>query len=144
MGRARSWPSRLEPGVDEGLVATVDIGPTVLDAGGVSAGDPLEMDGRSLLDERWARDEMLLEHWSSSTVPGYASIRTAEYQYIEYYAKNMRRVTFREYYDLATDPRQLENLLAGPNQSGAPDGATLRELSLTLNRLRRCQGQTCP
>jgi arylsulfatase A-like enzyme len=138
------WPSEMEPGVDDRLVATVDIAPTVLDAVGVPAEDSTEMDGRSLLDEQWARDEMLLEHWSSSTVPGYASIRTAGYQYIEYYAEDMRRVTFREYYDLASDPWQLENLLAGPNQTGAPDGATLRELSHTLNRLRRCQGQSCP
>jgi hypothetical protein len=65
---------------------------------------PCGNDGQSLLDEQWAPDKMLLEHRSSSTVPGYASIRTAEYKYIEYYAKDMRRVTFREYYDLTSDP----------------------------------------
>jgi arylsulfatase A-like enzyme len=138
------WPARLEPGIDERLVATVDIVPTVLDATGGAPDRLSEVDGRSLLEDQWERDEMLLEHWPSTTVPGYGSIRTENYQYVEYYARNMRRVTFREYYDLSADPWQLENLLARPNQAGSPNDATLRDLSLRLKRLRRCEGQTCP
>jgi arylsulfatase A-like enzyme len=138
------WPAGLEPGSDERLVATVDIAPTVLDAVGLSSANAPEMDGRSLLDQRWERDEMLLEHWPAGPVPAYASILGDDYQYVEYYARNLRRIIFREYYDLANDPWQLENLLAEPDAAGSPDRATLRDLSRHLNELRGCRGQTCP
>jgi arylsulfatase A-like enzyme len=138
------WPAGLDPGSDERLVATVDIAPTVLDAVGVSSANEHEMDGRSLLDQEWERDEMLLEHWPAGPVPAYASILGEDHQYVEYYARNLRRVIFREYYDLANDPWQLENLLAEPAGAGSPDRATLRALSRRLNELRRCQEEACP
>jgi arylsulfatase A-like enzyme len=138
------WPAGLEPGTDERLVATVDIAPTVLDAVGVSSEGATGMDGRSLLDQRWEREEMLLEHWPAATVPAYASILGEDHQYVEYYARNLRRVIFREYYDLANDPWQLENLLAEPDAAGSPDRATLSALSRRLNELRRCRGEACP
>ena len=57
------WPGRLPAGtVDDRLVATVDIAPTVLQAAGIAPdpGDPL--DGRSLLDGR-RRGRLLAEYW---------------------------------------------------------------------------------
>jgi arylsulfatase A-like enzyme len=65
-----------------------------------------------------------LEYWlghASPWIPTWASIRTPEYQYVEYYAEDKKTVVFREYYDLVEDPWQLENLLADGNPANDPD-----------------------
>jgi arylsulfatase A-like enzyme len=99
------------------------------------------MDGRSLLDPGWSRDRLLAEFWHVGRVPTWASVVTARYQYVEYYADDATRVVFREYYDLQEDPWELENLLGsglGPNR---PDVPALHAL---LVRDRACLAATCP
>ena len=136
------WPEEVEPGIDKRIVSIVDIAPTALDAAKVDSGTDSEIDGRSLLDN-WRRKEMLLEHWPSKTVPAYGSLWSKDYQYVEYYARNLSRVTFREYYDLRTDPWQLDNLLA-PGSPSDPSERKLEKLSDRLNRFRVCEGDNCP
>lgn len=138
------WPVEVEPGTDERLVATIDIAPTVLEAAGIEQRRNKRMDGRSLLANDWERDEMLIEHWSAKTVPAYASLWGLDYQYVEYYTPDLRRITFREFYDLEKDPWQLDNLLATGADGARPDVATIQQLHQRLSELRDCKGKSCP
>jgi arylsulfatase A-like enzyme len=136
------WPERLAAGlVDNRLVGTVDIAPTVLDAAGVDP-DPSKppLDGRSILDP-WERDRILLEYWIERTLPTWASLRTNAFQYTEYYANDGTTPTFREYYNLARDPWQLRNLLHDGTPANNPDVALL---SAQLRQDRRCADATGP
>jgi arylsulfatase A-like enzyme len=127
--------------VDGRLAANVDIAPTILQAAGLQASWPL--DGRSLLGPA-TRRTVLLEYWPPRPTdpPQWASLRTRSYQYIEYYAKNGRRIIAREYYDLRSDPAELTNLLG--DRSTADDPASLPRLHGALAAARACAGARCP
>ena len=139
------WPGHFQGrDVDGRLVANIDIAPTVYDAAGIRPDNPV--DGRSLLDRSWVRDRMLLEyiHREDRAVPTWASLRTAEYQYVEYYDESLEEVTFREYYDLIADPFQLTNLLGDGDDTNDPDPGRLTTLQLQLQHDRRCEGSSGP
>ena len=134
------WAGEIEPGsVDDRLVANLDLAPTLLEAAGVEL--PQEMDGTSLLGDR-ARRRLLIEQWGDEEtyVPTMASLRSDDYQYVEYYGKG-GRVVAREYYDLAADPWQRRNLLGDDDRSNDPD---VRALTRRLRRDRSCTGSSCP
>ncbi|MDQ3957221.1 MAG: sulfatase [Actinomycetota bacterium] len=139
------WPGHVTPGAtDDRLVGNLDIAPTVLDVAGASPELQLEQDGRSLFGPR-ERRWILTEQWGSWSAgrPTWASIRTREYQYVQYYFKN-GDVRFREYYDLVADPFQTKNLLHDADASNDPSPFTLRSLESQLERDRACAGLTCP
>jgi hypothetical protein len=95
------------------------------------------------------------------SIPAWASIRTPEYQYIEYYhndcsAENAPAdcvlngsLEFAEYYDLVNDPWEMDNLLS-PTVTGKakPDAAVIADLSAKIQAGRLCAGTTgakaCP
>jgi arylsulfatase A-like enzyme len=135
-----SWPGTIEPGRDERLAANIDIGPTILDAAGLAADADHPMDGRSLLDD-WRRSEILLEYEMGGNFvsPSWASLRSRDVQYIEYYDDG-GEVIFRELYDLVRDEWQVTNLLAGGGDPGFDVGA----LSRRLRSYRTCSGRDCP
>ena len=138
---------------DERLVGNIDIAPTVMEAAGLEPTNA-PMDGRSLLGDD-ARDRLLVEYFqepdsrggSRFEAPTWGSLRTADYQYIEYYDDN-GAVTFREYYDLNADPYQLDNVLGDDDPANDVDAVTLEFLSQQLARDRSCSGtegvQACP
>jgi arylsulfatase A-like enzyme len=141
------WPGHVRSGVqDPRFVANVDIAPTIMDAAGLSPPASVPMDGRSLLSGP-TRREMFLEYFLDPiypVIPSWASIRTTTRQYVEYYDPS-GRVIFREYYDLARDPFQLNNLFGDASASDDPHVAGLsRQLRADL----RCVGTTgadpCP
>lgn len=139
------WPARIEGGrIDTRPVGTVDLAPTILDAAGIAPPTPL--DGRSFLDPK-ARDRMHLEYWKQgkAPAPAWASTWTPEWQYIEYY-DDADGVTFREYYNLGSDPWQLDNLLGDSDPSNDP--GELEALSAQLAADRECAGtlgsKACP
>ena len=137
------WPGRLEPGSsDKRMVANIDVTPTVLDAVGIDTTE-MSLDGRSLLDPEWDRDRMLLEFFgpSSEDAPPWASIRTQEEQYVEYYGDG-DEVIFEEYYDLVEDPWQLNNLLGDSNENNDPESQP--SLHEQLQQDRSCNGDGCP
>jgi arylsulfatase A-like enzyme len=139
------WPGRVAAGaVDDRLVTHVDIAPTILAATGVTQSQAT-LDGRNLLAGS-SRPRALLEYWNdannSPNIPTWASIRTAAFQYTEYYDNaTPPNVTFREYYNLAADPYQLVNLLGDGVPGNDPDTAPL---SQTLRTARQCAGTGCP
>ena len=137
-------PGRIEGGgVDDRLVANIDLAPTFLEAAGLEdEGDSI--DGSSLLGDDWDRERLLLEGWGFGPMrlPTWASVVGTDYQYIEYYkGKRGRRVAAREYYDLASDPWELSNLLADDDPSNDPD---VDALSDALAEDRACARSDCP
>lgn len=136
---AMRWPGRVQAGaVDGRLAANIDIAATIAGAAGLEGSRP--MDGSSLLEPSDRRRLLLEYSFYSSGPPGWASTITKEYQYIEYYYGN-GAVRFREYYDLAGDPHQLENLLRGHDR--VPAGRLAR-IQRTLESDIKCRGSACP
>ena len=122
------------PGVPRGakstnLVANQDFAPTVANLAGVSV--PTFVDGRSFRsllsnpsDAAWSRKQVLVEHPTGNL---WDAIRYRNSTYVEYDEGS------KEYYDLTTDPYQLNN-----SPSLAPtDAPTL------LAALKTCQGAEC-
>lgn len=139
------WPGRVEAGAtDDRLVANADVAPSVLDVARLPAELQLQQDGRSLFGPL-ERTRLLTEQWGSWDVgrPTWASIRTHDYQYIHYYARN-GDVRFREFYDLRADPWQTRNLLGDGDAGNDPSPVTIKQLELQLERDRTCTGLTCP
>lgn len=136
------WPGHVPAGkLDERLAANVDITPTVLDAAGIEPAG--ELDGLSLLGDE-TRSALFLEFESDfkKNLPHWTSIVTPSSQYIEYRSR-AGNLIFREYYDLISDPSQMENLF----RSSDPDDAPPRWVRLDLTRMiehgRSCMGETC-
>lgn len=135
------WAGHLEPGsADDRLVANLDLAPTLLEAAGVPPPKG-GFDGFSLLGPH-ERDRLLIEQWADEEtyVPTLASLRTDDYQYVEYY-DGSGHVVAREYYDLAADPWQRRNLLGDADGVNDPD---VRALARRLRADRSCRGATCP
>lgn len=140
------WPERIEPGaIDDRLVATIDIAPTVYEATGLEPDHV--MDGRSFLDPDQRRERLLLEHWSREEreTPDWASFISESDQYVEYYLAEQLVVTFREYYDLLSDPWQNSNLFGDGRPANDPE---VTMTSIDLIKAIGCIGTTgtnpCP
>lgn len=133
------WPGTASGVEDARLAATIDIFPTVMDAAGIEAQHPV--DGRSLFGP--PRTRLLLESWHDPkvNVPEWASILTPAFHYTEYYRSGDPRPDVREYYDLATDPWELVNLLGDRTSANDPD---VTNLSVDLAAHRACAGSGCP
>ncbi len=134
------------PGVPTGrtmehLVGLVDLTPTFLGLAG--AGIPATVDGMNMAPlltstptpiTSW-RQEMLIEHPGGAglpvRIPPYYAVRTQTELYVEY--DNFEN----EYYDLRTDPQQLDNLARSAPSS------TLSRLSGRVAALKGCRGATC-
>jgi arylsulfatase A-like enzyme len=133
------WPGHVPSDVaDHRLALNVDVAPTILHAAGIAPDPTLPPDGRSLLGTA-RRSRVLLEYWLDpglTKLPTWASTRAGTFQYVEYYDTN-GAVRFREYYNLAADPWQLENLLADGDPGNDPNVAAL---SAQLARDRGCRG----
>lgn len=137
------WPGRFRAGaVDTRLATSVDLAPTVLQAAGFARRLKYPLDGRSLL-RPGARDRVLVEHFvdPQDSVPKWALIRTATYQYTEWYDLSGEGIEHQEYYDLVSDPFQLDNLLGDADPTNDPEVAAL---SAQLRRDRSCAGTSGP
>jgi arylsulfatase A-like enzyme len=139
-------------GVDDRLVGGEDFLPTYLAAARYTPpafGHPL--DGRSFLPGEPGKTVKLLEfgpvgrpsppeYEAHRGIPTWASLRTAGWQYIEYYEADNTTVQWREYYDLTADPWQLDNLLV-TDPGRAPDTDAL---AAELHRHLACAGTAGP
>lgn len=136
------WPEEsLGPSTDSRMASLVDVAPTILHAAGLETDPGMPMDGQSLL-KKWSRNEILLEFFPTkkSKIPRWNSVRTDDYQYVEYYGAD-GGITFREYYDLQGDPWQLVNLFGDGKPANDPGK---KKLSKTIKRLGNCAGLGCP
>ncbi len=107
----------------EGLAASVDIAPTVLDIAGMPIGDHIQ--GRSLVPllqgntSDW-RQSVLVEFYTyENPFPwlvdmDYRAIRTLRYKYIHW----MQHPGESELYDLIDDPYETQNLIGDPRLAG--------------------------
>lgn len=130
------WPGHVDQGSDDRLVANVDIAPTIAELAGIDVG----VDGRSLLDAD-TRDELFLEQLDNWRVglPDWRSIRTTDFQYVEYYDRKGQLME-REYYDLVEDPFQLTNLFGDADPENDPDAEAL---ALRIAAYRDCTLDGC-
>jgi arylsulfatase A-like enzyme len=139
------WPGRVKKGgVDRRMASAADIAPTVLEAAGV-APSFAPIDGRSLLGPD-VRSRLFMEYFVDSVapaIPPWASTRTKDVWYTEYYADD-GSVEFREYYDLEEDPYQLRNLLGDADPTNDPPQDELDDLEAQLAHDRTCSGTTGP
>lgn len=136
-----SGPSLAGGGEDPRLVANIDVAATMLDLAEVPTMPDPPLDGRSLVGE-WSRDWILLEWWKArqkAGIPPWRSIRSQEAQYTEYVRRGDIRTL--EYYDLTTDPFQLDNLMGDGVETNNPDTAALHD---QLTEYFKCSGSTCP
>jgi arylsulfatase A-like enzyme len=140
----------VRPGsVTDELAENIDLAPTFIRL--AKARPPISVDGHSLVPllhgttpSDW-RDEVLIEHHhpttpngdpdrqaaTSGNPPSYEALRTAEFLYVEYVNGE------REYYDLTTDPNELDNRY---------DELDWREQGILAQRvadLVACAGSTC-
>jgi arylsulfatase A-like enzyme len=150
------WPGHIKSRIDRRLTGTMDIAPTIMNALGLNPHDQIPMDGRDLLDRSWKRNYAFIEEWDPG-VPSYTSMISNAFQYTEYRGewKALDLLTLgsysshdliREYYDLKSDPNELQNLLYKPNRGSpmAPSKRELRRLHGEIRRFRHCSGSECP
>jgi arylsulfatase A-like enzyme len=140
------WPAEMKSTTSRRLVSNVDIAPTVYDAARVQP--PVEVDGRSLLDRTWQRQFLFLEHYENlgaiDDIPDWGSVLYRDHQYVEY-RDDLGVPQYREYYDLISDPWQLENLLGDDDLLNDPN--TVGD-TLLVRQLWTCHGTSgdnpCP
>lgn len=109
-------PALLEPGGEVGgMVANIDIAPTIMEAAGLAA--PESMDGRSFL--RLATGEMEARDWRSELLyeyyweynfpqtPTIFALRTDRYKFIQHHGV----WDIDAFYDLVEDPDESRNLI---------------------------------
>jgi N-acetylglucosamine-6-sulfatase len=107
----------------DGLVASIDVAPTVLDVAGAPIGANVQ--GRSLLpllrgDGRNRRQSLFIEFYTyDNPFPwladmDYRAIRTDRYKYVHW----VHYPGEGELYDLAVDPFEMENRIADPALAG--------------------------
>ena len=139
-------PKRFVDGVDrDKLAANIDVLPTVLAATNLKPVEGHVLDGRPLQGGS-RRSRLLIEHFADDrrAVPTWASLVTEQEQYTEYYAVDEHTITFREYYDIVTDPWRLTNTLGDDDALNDPGPLTILELSEQLEADRTCVGAQCP
>ena len=137
------WPGHVAPAVTSTqLVLQVDVLPTLLEAAALTPTLTYPLDGKSLLSST-PRTEAYLEYHKSndSGLRPWASLRGETWQYVEWYEVDTGVRSFREYYDLTTDPYQLVNILRDGDPTNDP---ALAPLHAQLDAARTCSGVTCP
>jgi arylsulfatase A-like enzyme len=124
-----------------------DLAPTIADFAKTTPN--IVMDGRSLIPllknpnlSNW-RKRLLIEYWnnpSKSFIPTYSAVRTSSADtatpkqlYVEYLRGG------REFYDLASDPNQLQSL----HKQGGWRQQQVKILQNWLTRLKVCKGKSC-
>jgi N-acetylglucosamine-6-sulfatase len=124
-------------GVDNRLVANIDVPATILDETDVVPGR--QPDGRSLLPlladpgAEWGRDILIENGNGANGVPAYRGIRNYRYLYVEHNTTGEY-----ELYDLLNDPFELTSRDGSDRYA-----AVQRDLRASIRSLKRCAGFAC-
>jgi len=118
---AMRYPAKLKPGSRiEGMVANIDIGPTLLDLAGATI--PKSMQGESFVPvmegkAKGRTSPFFYEYFQEKYAPGIPTmlaIRTPEWKYIHLPYELPEEGNFDELYNLKKDPHELHNLIHSP------------------------------
>ncbi len=109
------------PAGEGGMVANIDIAPTLLDAAGVPGALPAA-EGQSVLDG--TRDSLLIEGVNRGDRPSYCGVRTEQYLFVEYANGE------QELYDYTVDPYELRNKADAAEYGAVKD--SLRQEAIDL------------
>jgi N-acetylglucosamine-6-sulfatase len=129
------------------FVINNDLAPTIADFAKTTPN--IVMDGRSLIPllknpnlSSW-RKRLLIEYWNTPSlpfIPTYSAVRTSSVDtatpnqlYVEYTGGE------REFYDLTSDPNQLQSL----HKQGGRRQQQVKILQNWLARLKACKGKSC-
>jgi arylsulfatase A-like enzyme len=140
------WPGHFAAGTNTTrLTDYVDILPTVLQATGVAlpATAP-RLDGESLLQPS-SRTVVYAEYnldSANGAIDTWRMVRQGNIKYIQTYNAN-GAVTYREWYNLATDPAENTNLLGDKNTANDPSATQVNQMTTLLNQLASCAGTAC-
>ncbi len=133
------WPGIIKPGsVNTDLVQNIDFAETFLDIAGIDA--PADMQGESIVPllkgntpANW-RDSIYYHYYE---YPGYHSVRrhegvaTQRYKLIRFYGPDVPNAEEWEFYDLDSDPQEMNSQYANPEYTG-----TINVLKKELAHLR--------
>ena len=143
---AMRYPAKLKPGRPiQGLVANIDIGPTILDLAGATI--PKTMQGESFVSvmEGKAKGrttpffyEYFQERYAPA-IPTTLSIRTADWKYISYPYESDEAGNFDELYHLKKDPHEIKNLVHSPEVA-----TQLKKMKHLLEKAKTQYGYTEP
>lgn len=126
-----SWPARWKGGqVRAGACGALDLVQTLAEVAGAKT--PADWNGVSMVpwldDPAFAwRDLTVSEYYSGYIASGIAMIRRGDWKFVYHTRADERHGPERELYNLRTDPKELRNLAADPQQD-----ARLRELHAAL------------
>jgi N-acetylglucosamine-6-sulfatase len=118
---AMRYPALLEGGTRvEGLLANIDIGPTILDLAGAEI--PRTMQGESFVPVMEGKtagrtSPFFYEYFQEKYAPGIPtilSVRTPEWKYITYPYESEEEGNHGELYHLEKDPKEIKNLIHSP------------------------------
>jgi N-acetylglucosamine-6-sulfatase len=115
---AMRYPSILKGGSRiEGMVANIDLGPTILELAGAKI--PKTMQGESFVSvmkgkAKGRTSPFFYEYFQEKyapAIPTMLAIRTPEWKYVSYPYESAEEGNFGELYNLKVDPKELKNLI---------------------------------
>lgn len=143
---AMRYPAMLKGGSRiKGMVANIDLGPTILDLAGATI--PKTMQGESFVPVMLGKAEgrsapFFYEYFQEKYAPGIPTllaIRTPGWKYISYPHESAEEGNFGELYHLSKDPKEIRNLIHSPEAT-----PQLRKMQLLLADAKKQYGYTEP
>jgi len=143
---AMRYPEKLKPGSRiDGMVANIDIGPTILELAGATT--PETMQGESFVsvmtgDTQGRKAPFFYEYFQEKYAPGIPtilSIRTPDWKYIALPYESAEEGNIDELYHISKDPKELKNRIHSPEAA-----AQLKKMKQLLEDAKKQYDYTEP